>query len=344
MKQNPHIILVGPPGRNEELASRLTTDAELQPRLEFMMPGVVPNCTPDLYVMICQEGVHTPQAVRALIGNPQRGSAPVVLLSSWPHRFDVLLAATLHPVVALLRQPADLEELRLLIRLILEEPSTEAVHPVSVEAGDGRYFRKFCHEVNNFLEVIVSSSSFLEEAKQPGDVQRLCGSISRAAQDLGRFVRNSALIQTRLSDGLRSVSVPLLLTRLLDEIRFDYPGHRVLSGGDDIPPRLTDPTDLRAILEEIVRNALEGVDPDSGKEIRVRWEYLAGNGIVITVEYSVDREDGGGGRPQRRSPGIGRILLDRLVKRNGFDMRVEGAAGRMKVGLTLPDPEPPEEN
>jgi PAS domain S-box-containing protein len=234
--------------------------------------------------------------------------------------------------------------LRDLSRLKLLETQTRRAENVSAL---GRLTAAVAHEVRNPLNSIAVGVQRLQRefkpAERENDYERLTSIVSEEVERLDAIVdrfldlARAPQVRTQNADlaGLVRDALPLLA-------RGAPEGVEVVAELEPTPTAQVDPTAMRQILLNLVRNGIEAVQPRG--TVRVSTSQL-GDAVVLTVS-----DDGPGVAPQDRDrvfefgfttkpagTGMGLPIVQRLVTEMGGAIDVDDApGGGTVVRISLP--------
>lgn len=187
------------------------------------------------------------------------------------------------------------------------------------------------HDLRGPLRSINCFSHLLAESEQgrlSADGRRMLERIETAGAKLDQFINN---ILEYSSAGLREmVRRPVALKALAQEVFEDlhprYPHARMVLG--DLPTVAGDPTMLRQVLENLIRNALKFSGVRAEPLVEINWRrdndniifYVRDNGVGFDPQYS-EKLFGMFQRlhAEREFPGtgVGLAIVKRLIERHG---------------------------
>jgi len=197
------------------------------------------------------------------------------------------------------------------------------------------------HELNNPLAIITGRAQMLRTRTDDPETQELLSLINEQAHRCSQIVselmefakpRPPTPQQISLVNLLYKVRASWLAKSWLTESRFAF------QLSDGLPEVWIDPAQLEQVLEEVISNAVEAMDPKEGRlSINCRPEP-SDERVVLTVE------DNGRGmdsevlrkafdpfyshRPAGRNRGLGLARTYRLVDGNGGQLRLESTPGK----------------
>ncbi len=348
MDEGLRIALVGCGVTEETLRVSLLAECGanqvgLFPRLSGPVP-LVGAAPPDLAVVgVPDDPERLYEILKPLLG-PEAAPGPrLALLSPHPYPFQVKMAASYHRVAGVLRLPPDPLDVALLLKS-LRAARASGARPSGGSATemvpDPETVRKFRHDANNFLGQVMTGVSLLDDDACPPEFRAVVSRALDSCDHLGLCLARFAAYAGPLSplsaadpgeparEAIRRASAGR------DDERIAY------VGPEHAPPLMLREGDLSALLEELLRNALEAGDGPvelrlSSDECRAVYEVL-------------DRGPGFDPAAARRArwfttknrtyhKGIGLPLAERLAARTGATLAFsprEGGGTVVRVELS----------
>jgi signal transduction histidine kinase/ActR/RegA family two-component response regulator len=151
------------------------------------------------------------------------------------------------------------------------------------------------HEINNPLAYVVTNIDVARESDDlPDDVREALDDAFEGANRLARVVRDLKLLG-RTDERQVAVDVaPVVESSLaIASVKVERGRVRVVKDVDAVPPVLTQPGELRALLLNLFTNAMEAVEDRTDGEVRVAVTLDELRRVVIAVE-----DNGGGVRDE----------------------------------------------
>ncbi len=197
------------------------------------------------------------------------------------------------------------------------------------------------HELNNPLSVITGRAQLLRSKTDDPSARQVLDLINEQAHQCSQIVTELMDFAKPQPPQPQSISAVTLLHKVraswlerswLTEEQF------ALELSDVVPNVRFDPAQLEQVLEELISNAVEAMDPKRGRlAINCRAEP-SDDRVVLTVEDNGRGMDGDvlrrafdpffSHRPAGRNRGLGLARAFRLVESNGGRLRLESAAGQ----------------
>jgi nitrogen fixation/metabolism regulation signal transduction histidine kinase len=225
----------------------------------------------------------------------------------------------------------------------LEESKTALVRAVRLAAWQD-VARRLAHEIKNPLTPITLSIHRLRKRTAADDpvVRECLDTILEETSHLERLANEFSSFARLPKPVLQPVEAGPVLQQVLDLHRV-HPGVRVHADLGGLPPVLADRDQLRQVLTNVLKNAIEAM-PEGG-DVELQWECDHGM-LVLTV-----RDGGTGFSPQALEhlfdptfttkpggSGLGLAIVQRIVADHGGTIaagnRPEGGAW-VRLGLRL---------
>jgi len=208
------------------------------------------------------------------------------------------------------------------------------------------------HEFNNLLTAILARIQLLSLEPLPVAFQREIGMIQKAALDAAEVVRRlQSFSRNQRQTDFQRLEIGEICADVVEFLRPLWTGRR-LSGRPQVSVHLRttrgqvvlgDPTELREVATNLLKNALEALE--GGGTIIIETQVRTGQ-VLLTVQ-----DDGVGITAEARAKiftpffttkgergtGLGLCLAQQIVERHGGEIRLESASARgTRATVTLP--------
>lgn len=224
------------------------------------------------------------------------------------------------------------------------------------DAAWGEVARRLAHEIKNPLTPIQLSAERIEYRLSPGlppEKQQLLEKSTRT------IVQQVASMRDMVNEFRDYASAPKIqredvdLNGLLDEVVELYQGRQdrirvFLDADQDLPVISADAGQIRQVMHNLIKNALEAIDAQNG-EVRVATNYVdtpQGHHLEITVS-----DTGGGIKPELlenlfepyvtgklKGTGLGLAIVKKIVEQHGGLVKAENISDRgARLVIRLPE-------
>jgi anti-sigma regulatory factor (Ser/Thr protein kinase) len=281
--------------------------------------------------------------ITKIVENMETSIPGIIVIAAYPYSMDVQFIATSDHVVGVLRQPVDVTELYLL----LSRPkiiATSDSKTLSSGNSSSEFLKKYCHDVNNFLERIMTATSYLEEAEFGDFVNKLATDASLAVRHLSRYVFRMAMLERSLSEVDSDFNISFLFKRIVDDLEEFYPDTEFLLNTIENEEKIHgNQQDIKLLLEELLRNAAEA---DAAKKGQVQVEYTVDQSVPVIriinggapLKFDQLPEELGERRGEKDPcfhKGIGLPLVHRIATRNNWKVKLIPGEETTEVVLLL---------
>lgn len=329
------IAIVGEGPRAETLRVALLAENGAN-RVETLPDGAPASglaaARPDLIVVVTPEdpdGLN--DRLRPLIDATAARATPLSLLSPHPYPFAVKMAAALHRVLSVMRDPADPTDAALLLRAVRRAAQPVVVSgtddPATAPAPEPAALRRFRHDANNFLGQVMTGVSLLEDDSYPAEVREVAARALASCDLLRRHTDRIAALAGPLAAPER-VEAAAVAREAVRRVAEEFPEARIACGCDGFEADLlVAEEDLVALLGELIRNAVEA----GGGEAAVVCRATGGppGGVAFIVQ---DR--GPGFSPEELPPGEPFFTSKNRTRHKGTGLHLAGRIAA-RIGARL---------
>jgi signal transduction histidine kinase len=222
-------------------------------------------------------------------------------------------------------------------RLVRAEERAEQAERM---AALGRLAAGLAHEIRNPLGSIAGSIQLLQtSAALSAEEQRLCDIIHGETERLNDLVTDMTdLYHPRRPEPTRvdAAGVARELVSLAGRSGRGVSDVRVIYAGVERAGVNADPAQLRQMIWNLVRNAVQASSP--GDEVSVRVEVVAGDARLVVEDHGVGIDEQARGRifdafftTRSHGTGVGLAVVKRIVDEHGFSIDVASEHGRGAV-------------
>jgi len=197
------------------------------------------------------------------------------------------------------------------------------------------------HELNNPLAVLSGRAQLMGRKAQDPDEQEVWRTIADQAGRISDIITELMDVADPPPPALAGVDVPEVLREVVSEFSSsDHPQARTIvvdiEVEEQLPPALADPSQLHAVMAELIRNAANAGGDGAEVTVSARGEG-EGRAVLIVVSDNgpgMDKETAErvfapffSAQPAGRRRGLGMTRARRYVEGNGGRMWLESALG-----------------
>lgn len=228
------------------------------------------------------------------------------------------------------------------------------------DAAWGEVARRLAHEIKNPLTPIQLSAERIEYKLSPGLPPEKKQLLEKATKTIVQQVASMRDMVNEFRDYASAPAIQredLNLNELLDEVLELYQGirdgiHVALEIDDDVPVISADSRQIRQVLHNLIKNAIEAIGEKDGK-VGVATAYVdSGQGHHIEITVS---DSGGGIKPEllenlfepyvtdkHKGTGLGLAIVKKIVEQHGGLVKAGNSPdGGARIVIRLPEKHTP---
>jgi signal transduction histidine kinase len=256
---------------------------------------------------------------------------PLIIIADYPYSEKISKLDDEKYLYSVLRNPIEIIDLKLIFKQVSNFNNNLLLFP-HVNDETMNFYKKYCHDINNFSGRIMMAASFLEDDSYGEEVVEIATSISDVVTELSNFTNIASEIFTPLSSIKKEIEIDELITSSIAKIKEVYPNSKfgINSSCENFKVE-GNPRELTILFMELLKNSYEALE-DKKENVSISIEknsdeiivVIRNKGTLISEEnikklplYSKSS------KKSTSHKGIGLTVVRAICSRNRIDFKIK---------------------